>query len=72
MASGRDAVQHKDEIVPGERPRRAEPKPKPVGVLVRLTPRQHDALRRVAAEQEVTISTLVRGAIADILLRHGK
>lgn len=68
--SGADTVQDGPASRRTRQPR--VPKPKPIGVMVRLTPKQHDALRRVATEQDVTISNLVRNAIADVLMKHGK
>jgi hypothetical protein len=49
----------------------ADPKDKRVQVLVRMTPAERKALRRVALDQDTTVQALVEDAIRDLLRRHG-
>lgn len=61
------------EAPPGETENTPErPKVKPIGITLRLTPRQHDALRRVAFEQRVSINKLMMDGLAEVLRRHGR
>ncbi len=42
-----------------------------VQVLVRMTPGERKALRRIALEQDTTVQALVEETIRDLLRRHG-
>jgi len=42
-----------------------------VQVLVRMTPAERKALRRIALDQDTTVQALVEEAIRDLLRRHG-
>ncbi|MBA3903524.1 MAG: hypothetical protein C0522_07615 [Rhodocyclaceae bacterium] len=42
-----------------------------VQVLVRMTPAERKALRRVALDQDTTVQALVEDALRDLLRRHG-
>ncbi len=42
-----------------------------VQVLVRMTPAERKALRRIALEQDTTVQALVEETIRDLLRRHG-
>lgn len=47
-----------------------EPKDPRVQVLVRMTPAERKALRRIALEQDTTVQALVEDAIRDLIRRH--
>lgn len=42
-----------------------------VQVLVRMTPAERKALRRIALEQDTTVQALVEETLQDLLRRHG-
>lgn len=42
-----------------------------VQVLVRMTPAERKALRRIALDQDMTVQALVEGALQDLLRGHG-
>lgn len=44
---------------------------KRVQVLVRMTPAERKALRRIALDQDTTVQSIVEDAIRDVLRRHG-
>lgn len=48
----------------------ADTKDKRVQVLVRMTPAERKALRRIALEQDTTVQAIVEDAIRDVLRRH--
>ena len=47
-------------------------KERPVTFTVRFTPRQHDALRRIAFDRRISMQALVMEGVADVLHRHGR
>ena len=49
----------------------AAPKGGRVQVLVRMTPAERKALKRIALERDTTVQALVEKAIRDLLRRHG-
>ena len=49
-----------------EKPRRV------VNLPLRLTPAQHDALRKIAYEQRVSLHSLVLEGVAAVLQKHGR
>jgi len=53
-----------------QKPAEAKADPR-VQVLVRMTPAERKALRRIALEQDTTVQALVEEAIRDVLRRHG-
>jgi hypothetical protein len=55
-----------------ETPKRQVPRPKPIGMNLRLTPKQHEALQRIATERKVPIMSLLREGVAEVLRRHGR
>ena len=46
------------------------PKDSRVQVLVRMTPAERKALRRIALDQDTTVQALVEETIRDLLRRH--
>jgi predicted HicB family RNase H-like nuclease len=42
-----------------------------VNMALRLPPKTHDALRKVAYEKRVSIHSLIMGGIAEVLRKHG-
>ncbi|MDU0343960.1 ribbon-helix-helix domain-containing protein [Bosea rubneri] len=42
-----------------------------VQVLVRMTPAERKALRRIALEQDTTVQALVEELLRDLIARHG-
>ena len=49
---------------------KSEPKERRVQVLVRMTPAERKALRRIALEGDTTVQALVEDAIRDLIRRH--
>ena len=51
----------------------AEPtKRKVVNLPLRVTPAQHDVLRRIAFERRVSIHSLMLEGVAEVMRRHGR
>lgn len=42
-----------------------------VQVLVRMTPAERKALRRIALDQDTTVQSLVEDLLRDLIARHG-
>jgi hypothetical protein len=61
-------METQDEEKPADPPTKA----KPITVTLRLTPGQHDALRRVAYETRTSINRLMMDGLAEVLRRHGR
>jgi hypothetical protein len=78
LASLSDRLARKDppapapaaEADPPPTPARSEPKERRVQVLVRMTPAERKALRRIALEGDTTVQALVEDAIRDVIRRH--
>ena len=49
---------------------KVSPADKRVQVLVRMTPAERKALRRIALDQDTTVQAIVEEAIRDVLRRH--
>ena len=47
------------------------PKGSRVSVIVRMSPAERKALRRIALEQDTTVQALVEQAVGDIVARNG-
>jgi predicted HicB family RNase H-like nuclease len=47
-------------------------KEKPVTITLRISNRQHGALRRVAFETHTSINKLMMEGLAEVLRRHGR
>ena len=55
-----------DEKLPADKARKV------VNLPLRLSPAQHDALRKIAYEQRVSLHSLVLEGVASVLQKHGR